>query len=112
MRWVGGGIGMGDYGHEWGVCNLIDVVAQRQIVVVAVISWRDGDPLNGAGAVEKPGRNRRCDDCLGYAEGQARIQVITPLVNVGIVLREDGRVEPILTLNGRARIVIVDEMTA
>jgi hypothetical protein len=47
---------------------------------------------------------------LGYAEGHASVQIITGLVDVWVVLHEDGRVEPILGPDGRAQVVILDEM--
>jgi len=92
--------------------SLLDIVAEWQILVIIIITWGDGNPVNGAGVivVEETGRNRRCKNCFGYAEGLASVQIITGIVDVWIVLREDGRVEPILGPNGCARVVILDDM--
>jgi hypothetical protein len=86
--------------------RLLDLIAIWQILVIAYLILWDGHPVDRAGAVvvEEPGGDGRGNNASSDAKGQAGIQVITFLVNVGVVLHKDGGVQRVLSLNSRASI--------
>jgi hypothetical protein len=90
---------------------IIDFVAEGQVFILgAYLVFWDWDPVDGAIVIviEEPRWDRRSDNCSRDAEDEAGIQVITLLVNIGVILHENGRIEPKLGLNGSARFGLSD----
>lgn len=93
--------------------RIIDFVAVGQIFTIAYLVFWNRDPVDGAIVIviEEPRWDRRGNNCGRDTEDEAGIQVITLLVNIGVVLHENGRVEPKLGLNGSARFGLSDTVT-
>jgi hypothetical protein len=89
---------------------IIDFVAVGQVFVIAYLIFWDWNPVDGAIVIviEEPGWDRRGHNCGRDTKDEAGIQVIALLMNIGVVLHENGRIEPKLGLNGSARFGLSD----
>ena len=85
-----------------GRLRLVDFVTVGQVLVITDLVLWDGNPVDGALVIviEEPSWDRRSDNGGCDAEDDTRVQVIASLVNVWVILHENGRVESKLGLDG------------
>jgi len=89
---------------------VVNVVAVWQIIIIICIALWDRYPIDRARlvVVEESGRDWWCNDGRSNAEHLTRVDVVAIIIDIRIVLGEDGRVEAELGEECTASVVCLD----